>query len=104
MHHNVIYKPLANGLANEGDSCGRLNPGQDLPPFLVMMMMTMLQMLMMMIHDENYQDGVVVGMSMMGDGGKRSTTSSTGSHLVIRRVRSYKIRMEEHGLMTMLKF
>ena len=33
MHHNVIYKPLANGLANEADSCGRLNPGQDLPPF-----------------------------------------------------------------------
>ena len=33
MRHNVIYKPLANGLANEADSCGRLNPGRDLPPF-----------------------------------------------------------------------
>ena len=32
---------------------------------------------MMMI----YQDRVVVGVSRMGDGGKRSTTSSTWSHL-----------------------
>ena len=58
----MINKPLANRTANGDDSCDRLDPGQDLPPFL---------------EDddddadgEKYQYGVVVRMSRMGDGVK----------------------------------
>ena len=72
-----IYKPSANGSAGGVDSCGRLDPGQDLPPCVMMTQISDLDH----VHHDNYQDGVVVGMSRMGDGGKRSPASSTGSHL-----------------------
>ena len=47
------------------------------------------------VHQDNYQDGMVVGMSRMGDGRKRSPASSTRSHLARRKVRKGGTKNEE---------
>ena len=73
-----MYKPSANGWGGGVDSCGRLVPRLGLPPFLLC---PDNNFHLHSHYDDDYQDRVVVGVSRMGDGGKRSTTSFTGSHL-----------------------